>query len=120
MWSYPTYPPPIQSELFYTALEKCRAKSQKMLGAFKPPDTPSARAVCVRTRPQRGHTSWGLFHPVSCRSRGQSTKYAAKTKYRYAISGSFGSVWTMVIKLLNARWSTGGAKRRSADQWVDG
>ena len=49
-------------------LEKCRAQSQKMLGAFKPPDTPSARAVCVRTRPQRGHTSWGLFHPISCRS----------------------------------------------------
>ena len=48
MWTYPTYPPPIQSELFYTALEKCRAQSQKMLGAFKPPDTPSARAVCVR------------------------------------------------------------------------
>ena len=40
MWSYPTYPPPIQSELFYTALEKCRAQSQKMLGAFKPPRHP--------------------------------------------------------------------------------
>ena len=48
MWTYPTYPPPIQSELFYTALEKCRAQSQKMLGAFKPP-TPQApvRCACV-------------------------------------------------------------------------
>jgi hypothetical protein len=30
-------------------------------------------------------------------------KYAAKTKYRYAISGSFGSIWTMVIKQLNVK-----------------
>jgi len=80
MWTYPTYPPPIQSELFYTALEKCRAQSQKMLGAFKPPDTPSARAVCVRTRPQRGHTSWGLFHPVSA-DREDKGSYRAEKAY---------------------------------------
>ena len=61
MQSYPTYPRSIQSELFDTALEKGRAQSQQMPGAFQPP-APSARAVGVRTRPQRvlGSFSSGL------------------------------------------------------------
>jgi hypothetical protein len=51
--NYPTYPRSIQSEQFATGLEKSWGQSQQMQGAFQPP-APSARAVCVRTRPQRG------------------------------------------------------------------
>ena len=39
-----------QSELFYTDSENDPAQIEKMPGAFKPP---AARAVNVRTRPQR-------------------------------------------------------------------
>jgi hypothetical protein len=46
----------IQSELFDTTLENCRL----ILKDAGPPSP--APAVCVRTRPQRDHTSWGLFH----------------------------------------------------------
>jgi hypothetical protein len=53
---YPCYPPSIQSELFDTTLENCRL----ILKDAGPPSP--APAVCLRTRPQRDHTSWGLFH----------------------------------------------------------
>ena len=43
-----------QSELFDTDSKNDPAQIQKMPGAFKPPLSPSARAVYVRTRPQRG------------------------------------------------------------------
>ena len=56
--SYPTFPPPLRVS-FYTDSENDPAQIKKMPGAFKPP-LPGARAVYVRTRPQRG--SWGLFH----------------------------------------------------------
>ena len=53
MGQYPkrvTYP----CELFDTESENDLAQGQQMPGAFKPPRPPSACAVYVRTRPQRG------------------------------------------------------------------
>src|ERR1700686_2912910 len=41
-------------ELFDTESETDLAQGQQMPGAFKPPRPPSACAVYVRTRPQRG------------------------------------------------------------------
>jgi hypothetical protein len=63
--SYPCYPPSIQSELFDTALENCRAQTQKMPGA----PSPQARArgyACVRD--PSVITPAGVFFMVSCRS----------------------------------------------------
>jgi hypothetical protein len=34
-------------------------------------------------------------------------------KYRYAISGSFASIWMMVIKSRNVKWSAKGAQSKS-------
>ena len=42
VWSYPTFPPPIQSELFDTDSESDPAQRQQMPGAFKPPPPPKA------------------------------------------------------------------------------
>jgi len=75
--NYPTYPRSIQSELFDTALEKNRAESQQMPGAFQPPPPPSARAVGVRTRPQRGLA--GVFF---IRSQCRSSCHPAQTDGR--------------------------------------
>ena len=53
-WSYPSFPPPIQSELFDTDSESDPAQRQQMPGAFKPP-APKApvRYTCVQG-PRRG------------------------------------------------------------------
>ena len=45
-----------ESELFDTALENCRAQTESIPDASEPP-CPSARAVCVRKRPQHGPTN---------------------------------------------------------------
>jgi hypothetical protein len=45
-----------ESELFDTALENCRAQTGHIPDASEPP-CPSARAVCVRKRPQHGPTN---------------------------------------------------------------
>jgi hypothetical protein len=47
-WSYSTFPPPIQSELFYTDSESDQAQSQQMPGAFKPPPQAPVRYTCVQ------------------------------------------------------------------------
>jgi hypothetical protein len=47
--SYSTYSPSIQSELFDTALENCRAQTQQMPGASQPPSPPRPCGMpCVR------------------------------------------------------------------------
>jgi hypothetical protein len=63
-WSYPSFPPPIQSELFDTDSESDPAQRQQMPGAFKPPAPQSACAVYVRTRPP-ARPRWGLCFCVS-------------------------------------------------------
>jgi hypothetical protein len=55
--SYPSYPPSVSCliqpwKIAGIKLNKCRA--------LPSPPCPSARGVDVRTRPQRGPTSWGL------------------------------------------------------------
>jgi hypothetical protein len=94
VWSYPTFPPPIQSELFDTDSESDPAQSQQMLGAFKPPDPPSARAVYVRTRPRRGLA--GVFAFV-CRE--DAHHYRSPNVCRVRISHLSGVAMVKVLQV---------------------
>ena len=58
VWSYPTFPPPIQSELFDTDSESDPAQSQQMLGAFKPPAP--KRPCGIRAYKTLARPRWGL------------------------------------------------------------
>jgi hypothetical protein len=63
-WSYPTCPPSIQSELFYTDLEKRLLKIRQKYFLFPPL---SAR-FCARVYTQGAQTHrWGSFHSVGSR-----------------------------------------------------
>jgi hypothetical protein len=58
VWSYPTFPPSVQSELFDTDSEGDRSQSQHMLGPQAPPQRPCGiRAYKTPARPR-----WDLFH----------------------------------------------------------
>ena len=59
VWSYPTYSPPIQSELFDTDSESDASQSRQMLGRLKLPKPQRPCAVCVQD-PGEAPPSWGL------------------------------------------------------------
>jgi hypothetical protein len=59
VWSYPTFPPPIQSELFDTDSESDPAQRQQMPGAFKPPRPPK-RLCGIRAYKTPARPRWGL------------------------------------------------------------
>jgi hypothetical protein len=46
-WSYSTYPPSIQNELFYTDSEKFSAQSHRVPGALPRPPAPKRSCLCV-------------------------------------------------------------------------
>ena len=58
VWSYPTFPPPIQSELFDTDSESDPAQRQQMPGAFKPPAP--KRPCGIRAYKTPARPRWGL------------------------------------------------------------
>jgi hypothetical protein len=62
VWSYPTFPQPIQSELFDTDSESDPAQDQQMLGASSS-QSPQVPVWCARVQdPSEGqqHLAWGL------------------------------------------------------------
>jgi hypothetical protein len=61
VWSYPTFPQSIQSELFDTDSESDPSQSQQIAGRLKLPKPPGAPEVYVRTRPQRRQHLAGVF-----------------------------------------------------------
>ena len=73
--SYPTFPPPLRVSYSIQIPKAIRLKFIKMKGAFKPP-LPSARAVYVRTRPQRGPHQTRVFFMSLCLACAQSVGVA--------------------------------------------
>jgi hypothetical protein len=67
-WSYPTFPPPIQSELFDTDSESDASQSRQMPGRLKLPKPQRPCAVCVQD-PGEAPPSWGLCFCLSGRLR---------------------------------------------------
>ena len=74
-----------ESELFDTALENCRAQTEPIPDASEPP-CPSARAVCVRKRPQHGPTNANSINSPVRVAESSSTG----NSYR---RGRFGLTW---------------------------
>jgi hypothetical protein len=74
-----------ESELFDTALENCRAQTESIPDASEPP-CPSARAVCVRKRPQHGPTNANSINSPVRVAESSSTG----NSYR---RGRFGLAW---------------------------